>query len=71
MMSLIFRKKLIRLKPPLQIVRLPSFDPEKNIFGSVGTKIQGGGGGVKLRKNQIENKSTNNTCICIRFKLKD
>lgn len=69
MMSLIFRKKLIRLKPPLQIVRLPSFDPEKNIFGSVGTKIQGGG--VKLRKNQIENKSTNNTCICIRFKLKD
>lgn len=52
MMSLIFRKKLIRLKPPLQIVRLPSFDPEKNIFGSVGTKIQGGG--FKLRKNQIQ-----------------
>lgn len=70
MMSLIFRKKLIRLKPPLQIVRLPSFDPEKNIFGSVGTKIQGGGGFMS-RKNQIENKSTNNTCICIRFKLKD
>lgn len=70
MMSLIFRKKLIRLKPPLQIVRLPSLDPEKkNIFGSVGTKIQGGF--FKSRKNQIENKPTNNTCICIRFKLKD
>lgn len=69
MMSLIFRKKLIRLRPPLQIVRLPSFDPEKNIFGSVGTKIQGVL--FKLRKNQIENKSINNTCICIRFKLKD
>lgn len=69
MMSLIFRKKLIRLKPPLQIVRLPSFDPEKNIFGSVGTKIHGGG--VMSRKNQIENKSTNNTCICTRFTPKD
>lgn len=69
MMSLIFRKKLIRLKPPLQIVHLPSLDPEKNIFGSVGTKIQGGF--CKSCKNQIENKSTNKTCICIRFKLKD
>lgn len=69
MMSLIFRKKLIRLKLPLQIVRLPSLDPEKNIFGSVGTKIQGFF--CKSCKNQIENKSTNNTCICIRFKLKD
>lgn len=70
MMSLIFRKKLIRLKPPLQIVRLLSHDPEKNHLW-VGRYENSGGGGFKLRKNQIENKSTNNTCICIRFKLKD
>lgn len=70
MMSLIFRKKLIRLKPPLQILRLPSLDPEKKHLW-VGRYENSGEGGFKLRKNQIENKSTNNTCICIRFKLKD
>lgn len=69
MMSLILRKKLIRLKPPLQIVRLPSLDPEKKHIW-VG-RYENSGGGVMSRKNQIENKSTNNTCICIRFKLKD